>query len=175
MDDSKAGTVSAARRNGGMNDSIISSRKNNPDKAISYLETDVFERLVPFWKLQCYFTQNGYPDFYPDLYEKMRNSEKEHPELKDLDRHENVVPFQLNFIRGASLVAGKNLYPYFEAFGFFQILKLSYGDYGDYNYEMTTEMRDRFKKEMEELEKQQLIRPLTPEELNALIYAKEKE
>lgn len=36
-------------------------------------------------------------------------------------------------------------------------------------------MRDRFKKEMEELEKQQLIRPLTPEELNALIYAKEKE
>lgn len=36
-------------------------------------------------------------------------------------------------------------------------------------------MRDRFKKEMEELEKQQLIRPLTPEELNALLYAKERE
>ena len=84
----------------------------------------------------------------------MRNSEKEHPELKDLDRSSNVVPFQLNFIRGASLLAGKNLYPYFEKFGFFRILKLSYGDYGDYNYEMTTEMRDRFKKEMEELEKQ---------------------
>ena len=158
-----------------MNDSIISSCKENPDKAISYLETDVFERLVPFWKLQCYFTQNGYPDFYPDLYEKMRNSEKEHPELKDLDRSSNVVPFQLNFIRGASLLAGKNLYPYFEKFGFFRILKLSYDDYGNYTYEMTTEMRDRFKKEMEELEKQQLIKPLTPEELNALIYAKEKE
>lgn len=111
MEDSKAGTVSAARRNGGMNDSIISSRKNNPDKAISYLETDVFERLVPFWKLQCYFTQNGYSDFYPDLFEKMRNSEKEHPELKDLDIHENVVPFQLNFVRGASLVAGKIFIP----------------------------------------------------------------
>lgn len=175
LEDSKAGTVSPSRRAGGMNDSIISSCKVNPDKAISYLETDVFERLVPFWKLQCYFTQNGYPDFYPDLYEKMRNSEKEHPELKDLDRSSNVVPFQLNFIRGASLLAGKNLYPYFEKFGFFRILKLSYGDYGNYTYEMTTEMRDRFKKEMEELEKQQLIKPLTPEELNALIYAKEKE
>lgn len=168
-----AGKVSKARAEGGMNDSIIVSCKENPDLGLSYLETDVFERLVPFWKLQCYFTQHGMPDFYPDLYEKMRQSEKEHPELKDLDRHKNVVPFQLNFIKGASLVAKKNLYPYFEKFGFFRLLKLTYGDYGTYTYNMTAEMRDAFKKEMEQLENEKKISPLTSEELNELIYAHE--
>lgn len=173
LQDGMAGKVSKARAEGGMNDSIIVSCKENPDLGLSYLETDVFERLVPFWKLQCYFTQHGMPDFYPDLYEKMRQSEKDHPELKDLDRHKNVVPFQLNFIKGASLVAKKNLYPYFEKFGFFRLLKLTYGDYGTYTYNMTAEMRDAFKKEMEQLENDKKISPLTSEELNELIYAHE--
>lgn len=173
LDGTRFGDVSEARIKGGMNDSIIASVDVNPDKALSYLEIDVFERLVPFWKLQCYFTKNGYPDFYPDLYEKMRNSEKDYPELKTMNRHENVVPFQLNFIRGASIVSGKNLYPYFEAFGFFRLLDLTYGDYGTYSYKMTSEMRDKFKNEMKELEDKGVIKPLTAEELKAMLYARE--
>lgn len=167
------GSASKARIKGGMNDSIIASVNENPDYALSYLETDNFERLVPFWKLQCYFVKNGYADFYPDLYEKMRNSEKEYPELKNLDRHKNVVPFQLNFIRGASIVSGKNLYPYFEAFGFFRLLNLTYGDYGTYSYIMTDEMRTKFKNEMKELESKGVIKPLTSDELKSMLYARE--
>lgn len=173
LENEMSGSVSEARVKGGMKDSVISSTDVNPDYALSYLETEFFERLVPFWKLQCYFTKNGYPDFYPDLYEKMRNSEKDYPELKDFNRHENVVPFQLNFIRGASVVSVKNLYPFFEAYGFFRLLDLTYGDYGTYSYKMTAEMRDAFKKEMKDLEDKKIIKPLTSEELKALLYAKE--
>lgn len=103
----------------------------------------------------------------------MRNSEKDYPELKNINRHKNVVPFQLNFIRGASIVSGKNLYPYFEAYGFFRLLDLTYGDYGTYSYKMTAKMRDAFKKEMKGLENKKVIKPLTSEELKALLYAKE--
>lgn len=174
LEDGMAGKVSPARRAGGMTDSIIQpANGTSGDYALSYLEVDVFERLVPFWKLQCYFTKQGYTDFYPDLYEKMRNSERDNPELARTDRHQNVVPFQLNFIKGASLVAKKNLYPYFEAYGFFRLLTLEYDDYGPYRYEMTAEMRDRFKSEMEALVKKGKIEELTPSELESLLRARE--
>lgn len=173
LEGTRFGSVSKARVKGGMKDSIISSKYKNPDYALSYLEVDNFERLVPFWKLQCYFTKKGYKDFYPDLYEKMRNSEKDYPELKSLDRHKNVVPFQLNFIRGASIVSGKNLYPYFEAYGFFRLLDLTYGDYGTYSYSMTAAIRDSFKEELKDLEDKGMIKPLSDEELKDLLYARE--
>lgn len=174
LNDGMAGQVSKARVQAGMKDTIITSAKSTQaDYALSYLETDVFERLVPFWKLQCYFVKNGKPDFYPDLYEKMRNSERDYPELAKLDRNKNIVPFQFNFVRGASLVAGKNLYPYFEAFGFFRLLDLHIGDYGHYEYHLTAEMRDAFKAEMDELVRRGKIKELTPSELDALIHAEE--
>lgn len=174
LNDGMAGQVSKARVQAGMKDTIITSAKSTKaDYALSYLETDVFERLVPFWKLQCYFVKNGKPDFYPDLYEKMRNSERDYPELAKLDRNKNIVPFQFNFVRGASLVAGKNLYPYFEAFGFFRLLDLHIDDYGHYEYHLTAEMRDAFKAEMNELVRRGKIKELTPSELDALIHAEE--
>ena len=174
LENGMAGKASKARQAGGMTDTLIyASDGDRADYALSYLETENFERLVPFWTLQCYFSKHGKPDFYPDLYEKMRNSEKEYPELAHADRHENVVPFQLNFIRGASLVAGKNLYPYFEAYGFFRLLSLQYGDYGTYKYHLTAEVRDAFKAEMENLVKSGKIEELTPQELNDMIHAEE--
>lgn len=172
--DGMAGTVSKARVSAGMSDSIITSvTVAGGDKALSYLEVDVFQRLVPFWKLQCYFVKHGMPDFYPDLYERMRNTELLYPDMTGYDRHANVVPFQLNFIRGASFVAGKNLYPYFEAFGFFRILKLRYDDYGFYTYNMTEAMRDAFKAEMDGYVKAGKLEKLTPEELRAMLTAEE--
>ncbi|MCH5598594.1 M60 family metallopeptidase [Niabella ginsengisoli] len=55
-------------------DSIIARK-------ICYLQDkDVFNRLIPFWQLQLYFTGAGNnPDFYPDLFEAFRkqgNAEK---------------------------------------------------------------------------------------------------
>lgn len=174
LNDGMAGKVSKARARSGMADSIIASGKGRKaDYALSYLEVDAFERLVPFWKLQCYFVKNGKPDFYPDLYEKMRNSERDYPELAKLDRRKNVVPFQFNFVRGASLVAGKNLYPYFEAYGFFRLLDLDIDDYGHYEYHMTAEMRDKFKAEMDDLVRKGKIKKLSRSELKALLHAGE--
>ena len=174
LNDGMAGKVSKARVEAGMTDTLIASAKGpRADYALSYLEVDNFERLVPFWKLQCYFVKNGKPDFYPDLYEKMRNSERDYPELAKLDRRKNVVPFQFNFVRGASLVAGKNLYPYFEAYGFFRLLDLTIGDYGRYEYHLTAAMRDAFKAEMDGLVRQGKIKELTPAELDGLIHAEE--
>ena len=70
-------------------------------------------------------------------------------------------------------MAKKNLYPYFEAYGFFRLLTLEYDDYGPYRYEMTAEMRDRFKSEMEALVKKGKIEELTPSELESLLRARE--
>lgn len=171
--DGMSGTVSRARVLAGMNDSIISSVSGDSDRALCYLEVDVFQRLVPFWKLQCYFVKHGKPDFYPDLYEMMRNTETLYPYMSGIDRHANVVPFQLNFVRGASFVAGKNLYPYFEAFGFFRILRLRYDDYGFYTYDMTEAMRDAFRAEMDGYVKSGKLSDLSPEELKDMLDAKE--
>lgn len=173
MGNSEAGKSSEARKSGGMKDTKIYSLDEDPDKALSYLEVGNFERLVPFWRLQCYFVNNGYEDFYPDLYERMRTAEERHPEMAQLSRTENVVPFQFNFIREASLLSGLNLYPYFEAYGFFRLLSLQYDDYAIFNYRMTKEMRDEFKAELEALEKKGDLKPLTPDQLDAMIHATE--
>lgn len=168
-----AGQTSKEREKGEMEDKIIHSNEENPDKALSYLEVDVFERLVPFWRLQCYFVKHDYPDFYPDLYEKMRTTEDRHPEMKSLNQNENVVPFQLNFIKEASLLAKMNLYPYFEVYGFFRLLTLTFGDYGTFTYKMTKEMRDAFKNEMDELVNKGLIRQMTKEEVDEMVNVDE--
>ncbi len=173
MDNASAGKQSASRAEGGMSDTKIYSIKENPDLAMSYLEVDVFERLVPFWRLQCYFVNNGYKDFYPDLYERMRTTEERYPEMATLSRHENVVPYQFNFIKEACLLTKMNLYPYFEAYGFFRLLTLTYGDYGTFTYRMTAEMRDTFKAELDALVQEGVIREMTDEELHAMIHAEE--
>src|SRR5690554_6377225 len=67
------------------------ARETILDKGISYMSfpgenedgnqysggknTDVFQRLVPIWQLHLYFSEHGYPDFYPDLMIAMRNQE----------------------------------------------------------------------------------------------------
>ena len=55
--------------------SYAAARKNiiEADPKRSYLaDSDVFDRLVPFWQLQLYFVRNGRPDFYADVMEQMR-------------------------------------------------------------------------------------------------------
>lgn len=147
-----------------MKDSIITDASIDPDKAISYLEIGVFERLALFWRVHCYMTQvKGMKDFTPDLYEHLRESYdastvygkykyavEARTQLND-SRNKNVVPFQLNFIEQASRIAGYNLYPYFEKYGFFRTIALYYDDYGNYFYLMTKEMKTQFKDYMDSL------------------------
>lgn len=168
-----SGTQSKEREKGEMNDTKIYSTSENPDLALSYLEVEVFERLVPFWRLQCYFVKNGYVDFYPDLYERLRTTEERNPELAKLDRNENVVPFQFNFIKEASLLSKLNLYPYFEVYGFFRLLSLKFDDYGTFNYKLTKEMRDEFKNELDQLVKNGKLREMTKQEIDEMVNVNE--
>jgi hypothetical protein len=66
-------------------------------------------------------------------------------------RWQNCVPYMLNYVRKVSRISGYNLYPYFEAWGFFRLVNLYVYDYIDEYVAMTASMRDEFKADMQAL------------------------
>ena len=148
------------------NKSRVSEQKNYQKardsiiaKKICYLQDpDVFNRLVPFWQLQLYFTGAGNnPDFYPDLFEAFRK--QGNPERRGQrgtrragggwgDRGENPAFYQLNFVKTACEVGKTDLTDFFDKYGFFYVGKFNYDDYGSYNYDMTQEMADKCRAEI---------------------------
>ncbi|GAB3019913.1 hypothetical protein GCM10027051_26280 [Niabella terrae] len=139
------------------NKSRISEQKNYQKardsiiaRKICYLQDkDVFNRLVPFWQLQLYFTGPGnYPDFYPDLFEAFRQEGKRQAASRGGrrgrggwgDRGNNPAPYQLNFVKTACQVSKTDLTRFFEQYGFFYVGSFTMEDYGNYQYEMTEEM-----------------------------------
>lgn len=74
---------------------------------------------------------------------------------------QNSAPYIMNFIRKASRLTGYNLWSYFERFGCISVCALEQGDYGTQYYVMTQDMFDEFKADMEALEKDGTIRPLS--------------
>lgn len=67
------------------------------------------------------------------------------------DPWENSVPFIMNFIRKTSRVAGYNLMPYFEKWGYLRQIALRIDDYGTKYYIMTPDMYNEFKADMDAL------------------------
>jgi len=128
------------------------AKANIIDKNISYLQDpDVFNRLVPFWQLQLYFEgEGGQPDFYPDLFERLRNQNVNNRPSRQKIRERwgreavvverNPAVHQLNFVKTACEVSKTDLTDFFDQYGFFHIGDLEYNDYGDYKYKMTEEM-----------------------------------
>lgn len=111
--------------------SIIES---NPK--ISYLQDeDVFNRLVPFWQLHLYFTQNGYPDFYADLMEEMRNR-------PDAGKRNESIKNMFEFIKLSCDITKTDLTEFFDKWGFFYTGKISLNDYGRYNFDITQKQVD---------------------------------
>lgn len=118
-----------------------SARKNiieaNPKKSL--LDgTDVFDRLVPFWQLQLYFSRNGRPDFYADVMEEMRRR-------PDAGSRNDSIRNQFEFVKICCDVAELDLTGFFEKWGFFWVGELAVGDYGKYQYTITQEMVDKTK------------------------------
>lgn len=67
----KTGNESRLKHQGSYN----KARKEIIEGKIAYLQSkDVFNKLVPLWQFHLYFTKNGYPDFYPDVMEYLRNN-----------------------------------------------------------------------------------------------------
>ena len=80
---------------------------------------------------------------------------------------QNSVPFIFNYIRKASLISGYNLYDYFDKFGFMRTIIMSIGDYGDKDYAMMQDMKDEFKKDMDDLG----LKEVTPEMMEEMAHS----
>ncbi len=121
-----------------------SARKEIIEKRISYLQDkDVFNRLVPFWQLQLYFSGvGGNPDFYPDLFEAFRKQGNKTNEGRGGwgSRGTNPAEYQLNFVKTACEVSKTDLTEFFDQYGFFYVGEFAFEDYGNYQYKMTKEM-----------------------------------
>jgi len=118
----------AARRN------IIAA---NPRK--SYLhDPDVFNRLVPFWQLQLYFSRHGRPDFYADVMEALRRR-------PDAGTGDDSIRNQFEFIKVCCDAAKLDLTDFFEQWGFFWVGQLSVNDYHHYHFTITQALVDETK------------------------------
>ena len=58
-----------------MQGGVIAAAADNPLKAVAYNEIDVNKTLCPLIMLHNYFTTHGLPDFMPDWYEALRQSD----------------------------------------------------------------------------------------------------
>ena len=109
------------------------------DPRKSFLDgTDVFDRLVPFWQLQLYFSRNGRPDFYADVMEQMRRR-------PDAGTGNDSIRNQFEFVKICCDVAEMDLTDFFDKWGFFWVGELKVGDYGKYHYTITQQMVDETK------------------------------
>ncbi|HWH70487.1 MAG TPA: M60 family metallopeptidase [Candidatus Sulfotelmatobacter sp.] len=106
----------------------------NPKR--SYLaEKDVFNRLVPFWQLQLYFSQNGRPDFYAEVMEAMRCR-------PDAGSGKDSIRNQFEFAAICCAVGKLDLTDFFDKWGFFWVGNLAVNDYGKYDHTITQQMVD---------------------------------
>ena len=132
------------------------ARKTILDKRVSFLKSDdVMCRLVPFWQLELYFSQNGYKDFYPDLYEELRKNADARESLVDSKKGSKMYTnsyFQLNFVKTACKVAKLDLTDFFDKWGFFYVGNFDNKDYGgSYSYSMTATEVAKIKKEIKNM------------------------
>jgi hypothetical protein len=115
-----------------------SARKNiiEAEPRKSFLQArDVFDRLVPFWQLHLYFSQNGRPDFYADVMEEMRRR-------PDAGKGKDSIRNQFEFVKICCDVGQVDLTDFFDKWGFFWVGELNVNDYGKYRYNLTQEMVD---------------------------------
>lgn len=119
---------------------------------ISYLQSeDVFKRLVPFWQLHLFFSRKGgNPNFYPDLFEALRNLETVEPSWKTGTY--NISDYQLNFVKQACIVSHTDLTDFFDKWGFFKVGTFYVGDYSSQTYLLTQARVDAFKAEIAAME-----------------------
>lgn len=64
---------------------------------------------------------------------------------------QNSVPFIFNYIRKASRLCGYNLFDYFDRMGFLRTVVLAIDDYGIKYYALTEDMKEEFRRDMEQL------------------------
>ena len=119
------------------NVSYDSSRKFFVDASPrpSYILGNISDKLVPLWQLHLYFIKHGLTDFYADLMEMMRNSDKAYKGIE-------TVNYQFDFVKMCCDVSKTDLTDFFEQYGFFVKGEIFARDYTNYNYVITQKMVD---------------------------------
>lgn len=92
-----------------------------------------FEKLVPFWQLYLYAEEKGYPDFYADLMEHMRNN-------PDKGKGDASINNMYEFIKVSCDLLQTDLTDFFEKWGFFVTGTYDIGDYANYHFVVTDKM-----------------------------------
>lgn len=108
---------------------------------------NIYLKLVPFAQLYHYFMEKNIPDFYPDLFEALRNSTVNTTGW-------GMADYEMHFIKKACEVSGLNLVPFFEKWGFIYYTDngrttFEVGDYGgSVVYSLSKATADAFKAEI---------------------------
>ena len=152
-------TTSLGNKSRLLNENVYEKARNEIlDKGISYMDfpgkagsntnqyggngnTDVFQRLVPFWQLYLYFNEQGYPDFYPDLMIAMRSQVP----LGDGEKNKDYLNM-LEFCRLSCEISKTDLTDFFQRWGFFYVGEIDVKDYGSYFYQVTQSDVDTVKR-----------------------------
>ena len=81
-----------------MKDSVVADYSKTPGRALHNVEVGVGEVLCPFIMLYNYFTTHGKPDFAPDWYEALRQTDNENGSVVEkqdgLDKYEALASAQ---------------------------------------------------------------------------------
>lgn len=84
-----------------MKDSVIKSRATDVQKSAGINETDVTAQLAPYFLLHNYFTQNGKPDYSPDLYESLRQTNNDTDKYAMLAGAQNHIGGRYDALKAA--------------------------------------------------------------------------
>lgn len=103
------------------------------DKPFILCVKDAFEKLVPFWQLHIFAVKKGYPDFYADLMEYMRNN-------PDKGKGNASINNMYEFIKVSCDLLKTDLTVFFEKWGFFVTGTFDVRDYSNFKFEVTSEM-----------------------------------
>ena len=87
--------------------------------------------------------------------------------------YDNSVPACFNYIRKASRLYGYNLWKFFERVGFLRVAAFRIGDYGTKHYILTQKMYDEFKEDMDQLETDGVVKPLSDEMLYDIFHIRD--
>ena len=76
-----------------MQGGVIAAAADNKLKAVAYNEIDVNKTLCPLIMLHNYFTTHGLPDFMPDWYEALRQSDN--PEGSVIEKKNGIDKYEI--------------------------------------------------------------------------------
>lgn len=119
--------------NGKVYEKAFSKLLDSDEKKFILQSGDPFHTLIPFWQLHIYNEKRGYPEFYADLMEKLRQT-------PDAGTGDKSIHNMFEFMKYACDFSKTDFTEFFESWGFFIEGKKEIKDYAHYNFDITPQM-----------------------------------